>query len=82
MGVIDFGNSNIGLITIAGVSYVVEDGKMREATADEIAAARVASATRKAARQQQRAERGNNGGINITMGDIAGGDIININIKK
>jgi hypothetical protein len=74
MSVIDFGDSQIGLITIAGIAYVQEDGGLRKATDEEIAAAAIAKA--------RRAAGAGGTGITLNFGDIAGGDVIKINIKR
>jgi hypothetical protein len=82
---INFNGATFGLITIGGVSYVKgEDGKLREATPDEIGAAAKASAERRAARLAARVERKALGidGPDISIGDVAGGDIIKINIDR
>jgi hypothetical protein len=82
MSLIDFGDSNaIGLITIAGISYIQTSDGLRKATDEEIAANAIAETRKAEQKAAARAARPNTG-ISINFGDIAGGDIIKIDIKR
>lgn len=78
------GAANIGRLTVAGITYVKgDDGEWREMTAEGRAAYAVEQAEKaaqKAAQRTARAASGQAGGVSYNFGDIAGRDIVRVNI--
>lgn len=75
------GATNFTTLTINGMTYVKNpDGSLREATDEEKAALAERQAAKAAAKAARRAERP--AVPSISIGDVAGGNIIRVTINK